>query len=411
MRWATLLLVVLLAPAVAATELDTLLAEDRLRVRSWLEPAENIVRGQEVRLIMEVCTPRWFAGGTGIRAPEVPGLLILRRNEFAVNLSRREAGATWVVQRWQLELYPQREGSYRLPPVSLSLAVNDATLGIVRGEVQTDALAFNASLPAAVARLERWLATPSLAIRQRFDRSLEGLAPGDAFTRTIEVEATRLTALMLPEPALEEAPGLAVYPDLPEMEDRSNRGEATALRRQSATYVVEQPGQYRLPAQTIYWWNTDTGSLESAVLDAVEIDAGAAPATAAPASPPLAWLKWLPVLLGAAALALLVKRFRARAASPLRRARQALRRGDARGAARALYGWLNTRAGTDDWLSLRASAAGVDASAAADQLLTAAYSSQAGPLPDASQLSGLNTSPARPRAASSGRLNPTQPRK
>ncbi len=407
----TVLLAMLPAAPGQAEGVDTLLAEDRLRIRSWLEPAENIVRGQEVRLVMEVSTPRWFAGGTGIRAPEVPGLLILRRNEFAVNLSRREAGATWVVQRWQLELYPQREGDYRLPPVILSLAVNDAALGIVRGEVATEALAFSAGVPAAVSKLEGWLATPSLAIRQRFDRSLQGLVPGDAFTRSIELEASRLTSLMLPEPELAESPGLAVYPDLPELEDRSNRGEATALRRQSATYVVEQSGQYRLPEQTVYWWNTDTGRLETALLAAVDINAGAAADAVETTTPPKHGLLWLLGLLGLLALAALAWRLSQRPVNPLQQARKALGRGDANAAARALYRWLNSRTGTAGWLSLRTTAGEADAGMAAERLLAAAYGDSGGKLPDRAEFSKLPRGHQRGDTAPARVLNPSQPRK
>ena len=156
MRSAWLLLLVLALPSGAAT-LDKLIAADKLRVTSWLEPAEGIVVGQEVRLLIEVSTPRWFAGGTRIASPEVDSLVTLRRNDFAINLSRREAGDTWVIQRWELELYPQREGDFRLPPVTLQLAVNDEDAGIVRGEVQTAPLAFSTAIPAAMRGIEREL--------------------------------------------------------------------------------------------------------------------------------------------------------------------------------------------------------------------------------------------------------------
>ncbi len=368
-----LLLLVLFAPSCLATGLDTLLAEDRLRIRSWLQPAEGIVQGQEVRLLIEVSTPRWFAGGTGIKAPDVPGLLIMRRNEFAVNLSRREAGVTWVVQRWQLELYPQREGNFSVPPVALTLAVNDADLGIVRGTVETGPLTFAASVPAVLADTPRWLATPSFNVRQSFSRPLTGLLPGDAFERSFDLEATRLTALMLPEPRLTELDGLAAYPDLPELEDRSNRGEATALRRQTVTYVVEKPGQYQLPAQVITWWNTETQSLETASLPAVTIDAGAALSAEAAPSLPVEWMQVLAAVIAVALMALLLLRLQPFADTPLRTARRALRRGDPGMAVQALYRWLNLRQGEPRWLSLRESAAEAEQEAAAGQLLAAAY--------------------------------------
>ncbi len=399
------MLLLLLAPTCLADGLDTLLAEDRLRISSWLQPAENIVQGQEVRLLIEVSTPRWFAGGTGIKAPEVPGLLILRRNEFAVNLSRREAGATWVVQRWQLELYPQREGAFELPPVTLALAVNDATLGIVRGTVETGPQAFSVAVPAAMAGVSRWLATPSLQVRQRFDRALEGLAPGDAFQRSIELEATRLTALMLPEPKIEELDGLAAYPDLPELEDRSNRGEATALRRQTATYVVEKPGQYHLPEQSLSWWNTETNAMETATLPAVIIDAGTPAAPAEPVSLPAWWPQAL-ALLVAIPLLLALLRVRRSGDNPLGAARKALRQGDAKAASRALYRWLNLRPGEPGWLSLRESSAQADLADSAEQLLSAAYGRQPGPMPDSRLVRELKQAQQRPGTRPNNPLNP-----
>lgn len=407
MRPWLLLIALLSAPAASAAGLETLLAEDRLRIRSWLEPAENAVQGQEVRLLIEVSTPRWFAGGTGIKPPEVPQLLFLRRNEFAVNLSRREAGATWVIQRWQLELYPQRAGEFSVPPVALSLAVNDADLGIVRGTVETSRLSFTASVPPELATTSRWLATPFFAVRQSFDRSLEGLNPGDAFQRTIELEATRLTALMLPEPRVEELDGLAAYPDLPELEDRSNRGEATALRRQTATYVVEKPGQYELPEQSLTWWNTETGRVETAVLPAVSIDAGVA-ATKPPSQINLpAWWPQLLASIAAAALLVLLFRRRGRGDNPLRTARRALNRGDAPAASRALYRWLNLQQGKPGWLSLRASS---NEAESAEQLLAAAYGRSPGSAPDSGLIRQLQSPKKRRGGTATPDLNPRQPR-
>ena len=370
MRFLSLLLLLAL-PASAGT-LDSLLAEDRLRVASWLEPAEEIVVGQEVRLVIEVSTPRWFAGGTRIGAPEIDGLVVLRRNEFALNLSRREAGDTWVVQRWELELYPQRSGEFALPPIQLELAVNDAEAGILRGQVQTEPLAFRVQLPAAMAGSGSWLATPSLSIRQRVDRDPANLVPGDAFTRVLEIEATYVTAMMLPEPDLSAPEGIAAYPAIPELENRSNRGEATAIRRQAVTYVVERAGQYRLPALSLTWWNTETRQRETTVLPELEIDAGAATPLASGTGLP-AWF-W-PALVSASLLciAALLARRRQRRADPLKEARRALGRGDAPAATRALYGWLNQKPGSSDWLSLRQTAAAVGEAKAADKLLAASY--------------------------------------
>ena len=69
------------------------------------------------------------------------------------------------------------------------------------------------------------------------------LVPGDAFTRHITLRATHVTAMMLQPVISSSIPGLPAYEDEPQLRNTSNRGEASAERRQSITYVVEQAGQ------------------------------------------------------------------------------------------------------------------------------------------------------------------------
>jgi hypothetical protein len=62
------------------------------------------------------------------------------------------------------------------------------------------------------------------------------------------------------------AAGLAAYPDAAALEDRNERGEVTAKRADSATYVFEREGEYRLGEITIHWWDPDQKELKQAKL-------------------------------------------------------------------------------------------------------------------------------------------------
>lgn len=415
----------LVALPVTAGTLQSLMSEDRLRLRAWLTPETEIVVGQEVRLTLELSTPRWFAGGTRIALPEIRNAIVLRRNQFATNFSRREGGTTWVVQQWQIELYPQAARQFRVPPLTLELAVNDAQAGIVRGQIESQPLEFTASIPTALQAVDAWLATPRFTATQHFDRDLNGLQPGEAFTRTVELQATELAAMMLPELLFPGLEGMAAYPDLPELVQRSNRGEATAIRRQTATYVVEREGRYRLPELEFYWWNTRDQQLETTRLPAVEIDAGDAPAGASPPSritPTTAALFAAAVAaLGLSALLIwwLLHRRRARPANFLRQADRALRRGSGQQALSLAYAWLNSRPADTDWLSLRETAARRstgELSLAVEALLAEVYSARAGESTSRHRSGGhlRQLSRAAPDATERGEvlpLNPRQPRK
>jgi hypothetical protein len=382
-----LLLCACYSAGAAATSLQDLLQSDQLRLRSWLEPADNIVVGQEVTLVIEISTRRWFAGGTRIRHPEVHNLVILQRDQFATNLSRQENGQTWVVQQWNLELYPQLQGAYPIPSIQLELAVNHASAGIVRGSLQTAAFEFSATVPTLLRETESWLATPLFEVNQSFDRELAQLQPGDAFTRTISLRATHVTAMMLPVPAQQSLPGLSAYAANPVLQDRSNRGQATAERIEKITYVVEQAGQYQLPAQEFYWWDTSGLQVQVAALAAVDIDAGMAAAAVGDSQGDIEitiQLRWLLIPLALLLILSVRKRWRqapglSNSGALLRAANRALRRGDTGKALQLLYAWLNSEHSTADWLSLRDSSGASDNAALPGQveaMLAAGYGRQ-----------------------------------
>jgi hypothetical protein len=360
------LLLLLLAPCVGATTLQQLMDEDQLRLNSWLTPASDIVPGQEVQLTIEISTRRWFAGGTRIKLPEVPQLVVLQRDQFANNLSRREEGGTWVIQRWHLELYPQRAGEFEVPPINLELAVNDARAGIVQGKLVSKALAFSAVLPAALQGIGSWVAAPQFSLQQKLDPAPEQLQPGDAFTREVIFKASNLTAMMLPSLAGSSPQGLSAYKEISELVDRSNRGEAIAERTERIVYVVESAGQYQLPDQTFYWWDTANNQMEITILPAVTVDAGGGvlappPISGSPVTPekrahldPL----WLAPMLLLPLIYMLYRLRRSRAGQfderlLLKQVEACLRSGERERAIEFLYQWLNQSRPLPDWYRLR----------------------------------------------------------
>jgi hypothetical protein len=231
-------------------------------------------------LTLEVATDRWFTGGTRIGIPEVPGLVILQTEQFASNASETRNGQSWVVQRWTLDIYPQRAGEFTIPPMPLKIKVNAGDVGDLEGELMSSAIQLSVSIPDTLAQAELWVAAPRYAVSQHFDRSLEDLQVGDAFEREILFEAVDVMAMMLPAFNAEKLPGLATYPSPPVLDNSNNRGQTRGSRSERISYVIEAQGQYVLPARDYFWWNTTSGQLELLTLPATEITAGAvAPAT------------------------------------------------------------------------------------------------------------------------------------
>ena len=102
-------------PARGEGDLQALVDAGQLSISSSLASEGLLVPGQRAQLEIKIATSTWFAGGTRIRIPEVPGLVILQTEAFAANASEMRDGETWVVQRWNLDVYPQSEGDFTVP--------------------------------------------------------------------------------------------------------------------------------------------------------------------------------------------------------------------------------------------------------------------------------------------------------
>ena len=288
-----------------ANSLQELQAAGHLQIGSSLSPETGIVPGQRVKLTLEIATDTWFTGGTRISIPEVPGLVILQTEQFASNASETRNGQSWVIQRWTLDVFPQRAGDFTIGRVPLQVQVNAGEDGNIAGEVHSPPLQFSVSVPESLAQATHWVAAPAFSVSQSFDRSLEGLVVGDAFEHEVKFEASDVLAMMLPSYDPQKQPGLAAYPSPPSLDNSNNRGQNLASRRVRISYVVEQPGQYLLPARDYYWWNTQTGKLELLTLPQtrIEVAGSAAEQHTAPSRPAVTPRQWL---LIAACLTLLV---------------------------------------------------------------------------------------------------------
>ncbi len=305
---ALLLCAMAYAALAPAATIDALRAAGDLEIDASLTPQSDIVPGQKLTLTLKIATDRWFSGGTRITLPEVPGLVILQTEQFASNASEQRGESNWVIQRWNLDIYPQRPGDFSIPPVKARLRVNTAD-GDVEGVLSSPGMQFTVGLPTALAGVEQWVAAPAFTVNQQFDRSLEGLQPGDAFERVVTFEASDVMAMMLPSLPPEDNPGLAAYPAPPVLDDSNNRGQVSASRRERISYVVQAEGRYLLRARDFHWWDTTRGELRLVSLPAVEITVGSGVAGEVPDGPALPRLsprQWLVIAAGLIGLGLLL---------------------------------------------------------------------------------------------------------
>lgn len=295
-RWAGGLLVTLMLAALPGhgMTVEELQSSGRLEIKAGAQPDKQLVIGQKVSLFIEVATDRWFSGGTRVAIPEVPGLVILQTEKFAANASELRKGQNWVIQRWSLDVFPQREGDFSVGPITVTVSVNHEEAGVVTGALKSPQVRFSVTRPAALEQVEQWVSAPQYSVTQSFDRTTDKLQVGDAIEREIVFEASDVMAMMLPGFQPEQLSGLAAYPSPPKLENTNNRGMAKARRVERTNYLAEAPGRYQLPAREYVWWNTSSQRMTLLSLPATEIVvAGSAAAEPTTATRNLDWRRLL----------------------------------------------------------------------------------------------------------------------
>jgi hypothetical protein len=338
-------------------------------LRVTLDPPRVVV-GQKTTLQIDVLAPNYMTS-----PPELPGFQIrnaVTRPLQSVNISEQRDASAYAGVRFEFAIYPQEPGSYAVVDQKVRLRYAADPPATREIEMPLPRVAFEAFIPGAAAGLHPFLAATGLTIEQEVQRSSNQLKTGDAVTRTVIIKAEGVPAMLLPPRKFAAVDGLAVYPAQPSLEDKTigRTDTMSSTRVDSATYMLQRPGAYSLPAIDVRWWNLGSGKIETAHLDAIALQVAANPAQPGAAFNErssrsnlnllldLAADHWLTTILALAALAALMwitprmaramaeqYRQRRRAylqseASSFEQFRSAVRHDSAEAAYFALLGWL-----------------------------------------------------------------------
>ena len=256
-RWS--LALILVALALSGARAQTAAPEPTLRTA--IDPPRVVV-GQKTTLRVEVLAPNYMTA-----PPELPGFQVrnaVTRQLQSVNINDQQGGTTYAGVRFEFAIYPQEPGTYAVDGQKVTVryaaeppATRDAELALPRME-------FAALIPDGAAALRPFVAATKLTVEQTVQRSSDQLKTGDAVTRTVTIKADGTPAMLLPPQSFAAVDGLALYPAQPSLEDHTDgRTDAlTSTRVDSATYMLQRPGDYVLPAIDVSWWNIGSGRIE-----------------------------------------------------------------------------------------------------------------------------------------------------
>ena len=214
--------------------------------------------------------------GGEISAFDIPGATIedLERRSF----QRRVGNRTWLVTELRYAVYPQKSGTLTIPAIGFTArevqpgrSLLGARLGrrlrMASSAIELQVKSVPDDFPGEV-----WLPARELNLTEKWSLDPESLEVGDSTTRTLTLIAKGLQGSQLPPLSSIQAtmniPELRFYPDQESIEQSELADGLQGQRIQSEALVARSGGNWTLPEIRIPWWNTETDTLQFAVLPA-----------------------------------------------------------------------------------------------------------------------------------------------
>lgn len=176
-------------------------------------------------------------------------------------------------------LFPQRSGHFALPLLQFTAT---ALISEHEGEPARPRRIQLSSPPLALEVRQRpadypagheWLPASSLDISERWTPEPLQVHIGDSLTRHLRIQASGITASLLPEPGQLTGSGpVRPYREPPVLQDTASASGLQASREDNVALVFTEAGKVELPAIELPWWNTRANRLEWARLPARTIE-------------------------------------------------------------------------------------------------------------------------------------------
>ena len=219
-----------------------------------------------------------FSGTPSFPDVQIEGAIVVPPRS-GINLTERRDGATWMGVERRYSLYPTRIGELVVPAVTIGARVRNSA-GVTDLTAQSESFVRQIVIPPALVENPDAVVTPKLSLSQEFEPDVNELKVGDSIKRTITVTANDTVAMLLPTIVPTKIDGLKAYPDQAILNDKEYRGDLTATRTDSLTYIAQKEGRYELPQISVNSWDPKQNQIREAKVPAFALTVVANPSWA-----------------------------------------------------------------------------------------------------------------------------------
>lgn len=116
-----------------------------------------------------------------------------------------------------------------------------------------------------------WLPAENVKLYAEFVSQPPKFKVGEAVSRNIYLQATGVIDSQLPEITFSDAPDLKQYPEKPQFEAKLQNGKIISTKKVTNVYIPTKAGKLTLPEISVDWFNTQTKTMEKAILPAMKV--------------------------------------------------------------------------------------------------------------------------------------------
>ena len=202
------------------------------------------------------------------------------------SFQRRVNGRPWLVHEVRYAIFPEQSGVLEIPAQSFSARESTPRRSLFdnnRGRLlrlRSEPLQIEVLPQPANFAGPNWLPARNLVVEEEWSTDTDQLRAGESVTRTIRLRGEGVQGAQLPPVLFTPMEGIKHYPDQPSISDDEISSGLLGSRRDSVAIVPTRAGSIEIPAVEIPWWDTETGTLRTAVVPARTLQV--APASAEP---------------------------------------------------------------------------------------------------------------------------------
>lgn len=248
---------------------------------------ETTWTGEAVPLIITLYSPGPFSGTAAFELPDLSQTVFVKTGNPMVG-SEEIDDESYMTQRHEFTLYTQRSGEIVIPSFRVRFSGKKTfTSAPEPTEGATAELRFESKRPPGTESMGVVISATAIKSQQTWNPVPEGeIKAGDVIVRTITRNAEGTTAMMLPPISTDAPVGVQVYSGTQNVQDKVERGDATARRTDTIKYQFQRSGRFTLPELTFVWWDPKQEKLQSESVAGLEINVAATSVATQPMDEP-----------------------------------------------------------------------------------------------------------------------------